>query len=116
MEKNYRPFLEEAIESKKRRQYASLERLWDDPSVPQKMLRAMDRARADSFSILDDVCSAAFVSRRAIETTMARMDAEIERRKGQHDTSDPDGFATGIYVDALQVLAEALNRGDAENT
>lgn len=45
VEKNYRPFLEEAIESKKRRQYASLERLWDDPSVPQKTLRAMDRAR-----------------------------------------------------------------------
>lgn len=47
---------------------------------------------------------------------MARMDAEIERRKGQHDTSDPDGFATGIYVDALPVLTEAMNRGDAENT
>jgi hypothetical protein len=113
MGKDYRPFLMETIERKGRRQSEAMDMLYDDPTVPRKMIRAINRARVDSFSMLNSLRYASFVSREDIVGELSRIELTYERMKGRHNPSDPDGFGTGVYVDAMQVLREALEGGDS---
>ena len=110
---NYHPYIEAAIARKLAFERRALDHLTDDPTVPRKMLRSIDRARAQSFGLLGRLRDQSLVTRGEVERTLADLNASYEMRKGRHDTADPDGFGTGVYVDAMQVLREALEAGDA---
>lgn len=112
MARNYQPFLKAALDRKERGQREAFDMLYDDPTVPRKMLRSISRARAGSFSALDSLRYNEFVSREDLTRELTLLEALHAQRKGRHDTADPDGFGTGVYVDVIQVLREALRNGD----
>lgn len=113
MATNYQRYIEEACARKERMQSEALEMMYDDPTVPRKMLRSINRARGDAFSEINHLRYADFVSRNEVASALEGLETAYQGRKGRQDTSDPDGFGTGVYVDAIQVLREALAKGDA---
>lgn len=85
-----------------------------DRRMPKKMLRQIGCARAEAYSLIDNLRYACFVGRADIVSTLEGVEGEYERRRNSIHGGDAYGFDTSMFMDAIQVLRDALERGDTQ--
>jgi len=108
MPRNYREALEREIAKKEALFDEAMENLWLDSTVPRGVFRSIGEARAESCSVLDTLRRRAHLTRRDIELELDCLQSAYQRSKNRTSSKDPDGFGTGVYVDAIQVLKAVL--------